>query len=284
MEINKILLYLINILIAVYSLKKKKLTLLGTLAAFLIGLITIETGFEFFFIVLTFFLTSTTATKIGSKYKKQILDIYKTEKVRNIYQVLCNGLIPTLICIYLCINKHFGFVINKQNTENALLLAYMSYYACCTGDTWASELGVLSKRDPYLITNFRRVPRGTNGGVSLWGTFMSVLGGLTIGIVTGLLSILRECPEEVVGYVIRLSVCGAFMGFLGSLIDSLLGATVQQTIICTREFKVKYVMVTGLGSSEEEEFGIDILDNNLVNLISATMTSIISIHLIDMLT
>jgi uncharacterized membrane protein len=46
-----------------------------------------------------------------------------------------------------------------------------------SGDTWSSELGsVLSKGDPYLILSCKKVPRGTNGGVSLVGILASFLG------------------------------------------------------------------------------------------------------------
>lgn len=34
-------------------------------------------------------------------------------------------------------------------------------FACCNGDTWASEIGsVVGSRDPFLIISRKRVPRG----------------------------------------------------------------------------------------------------------------------------
>ena len=60
---------------------------------------------------------------------------------------------------------------------------------CCAGDTWASELGTVinssfdTNKDPILITQpWRRVPKGTNGGVSLVGLVASFAGGLVVGI------------------------------------------------------------------------------------------------------
>ncbi|TBU36320.1 integral membrane protein DUF92-domain-containing protein, partial [Dichomitus squalens] len=52
------------------------------------------------------------------------------------------------------------------------------HFACCLGDTLASELGILSRSPPILITTLKRVPPGTNGGLSVLGTLASVGGGL----------------------------------------------------------------------------------------------------------
>lgn len=68
-----------------------------------------------------------------------------------------------------------------------LIATYLCHYACCCGDTWASELGSLSKAAPRLIIPpFRSVPTGTNGGVSTLGFLASGLGGALIGCIYGL--------------------------------------------------------------------------------------------------
>ena len=106
------------------------------------------------------------------------------------------------------------------------------HFACCLGDTLASELGILSKSKPLLITTLKRVPPGTNGAISLIGTIASIVGGALVGVLTGITLILEnaQCRREAAEYLLFDTLTwGMFAGLFGSLVDSLLGATVQQT-------------------------------------------------------
>lgn len=88
---------------------------------------------------------------------------------------------------------------------------------------------MFGKGDPVLITTWKRVPKGTNGGISLNGTIFSTLGGLVIGIAHYLTvyyfsdsSLWLYAPPQW-----PIILLGAYAGFFGSLIDSILGATLQ---------------------------------------------------------
>lgn len=79
------------------------------------------------------------------------------------------------------------------------------------------------------MTSWKRVPRGTNGGISLIGTVSSTLGGLLIGI-SHYLTLLYFSDKLMYMYAPPqwpIILFGALAGFLGSLIDSILGATLQ---------------------------------------------------------
>ena len=89
---------------------------------------------------------------------------------------------------------------------------FLGVMATVTADTWATELGTLSKQPPRLITNRKIVEVGTSGGVSPLGTAVSLLGGLVIGLVGGLITEYR--------FLIT-ALAGALGGLAGSLIDSL---------------------------------------------------------------
>ncbi|PPQ70340.1 hypothetical protein CVT24_013001 [Panaeolus cyanescens] len=113
--------------------------------------------------------------------------------------------------------------------SRALVFAALGHFACCLGDTLASELGILSRSKPRLITTFKVVPPGTNGGVSVGGTLASIAGGVIVGGTMGA-SILLENTRSCSSWdMMACVVLGAVLGGSGSLIDSLLGATIQET-------------------------------------------------------
>ena len=145
-------------------------------------------------------------------------------------------------------------------------------FACCNGDTWASELGgVLSQGDPYLITTRRKVPKGTNGGVSWYGLLVSLLGGLLIGFAYFLT--IRYTVDANILMVSApqwpMIIFGGLAGLFGSVVDSLLGATLQYSGIDEQGKIVEYP-----GEGVRHISGWRILDNHSVNLLSSIITGV----------
>ena len=94
------------------------------------------------------------------------------------------------------------------------------HFACCLGDTLASELGILSRSPPILITTLKPVPPGTNGGLSTMGTLASVGGGLFMGLTIAVTLIAQStaCRVQWQDILFPLLLWGAFAGGFGSLV------------------------------------------------------------------
>jgi uncharacterized membrane protein len=91
------------------------------------------------------------------------------------------------------------------------------------GDTLASETGILAKKHPRLILPpFRQVPPGTNGGLSLQGTFGSLVGGALMGLVSGLCLLSFDNPscqhQAIKNPLLLIISLGALAGLGGSAV------------------------------------------------------------------
>jgi hypothetical protein len=94
------------------------------------------------------------------------------------------------------------------------------HFACCMGDTLASELGILSSTPPILLTTLRTVPPGTNGALSLLGTAASIGGGMAMGwTMWAALSVENAaCRDQTGDLFLLLLGWGAVAGGMGSLV------------------------------------------------------------------
>lgn len=149
----------------------------------------------------------------------------------------------------------------------------MAAFACCNGDTWASELGILSKSDPVLITTLEKVPRGTNGGVSSWGLFVSFAGGIFIGIFYYIATILFVDSESLLNSPAQFPIIllGGVAGLVGSVIDSFLGATCQFSGQTAEGF-----IVENPSEAVRKIAGtFKLLNNHAVNFVSCILTAVL---------
>ena len=146
---------------------------------------------------------------------------------------------------------------------------------------------MLSKSLPRLIINpWRKVPPGTNGGVSLVGLGASAMGGMLMGIIHGIFvpgGIASLLPfESYVSSALTLSQFGrellvlTFVGFMGgfggSLLDSLLGATVQATFYDEKAEKI----AKHSGPNTRRVGGWGFLSNEMVNVVSTAMSALVA--------
>ncbi|MDQ3811467.1 MAG: DUF92 domain-containing protein, partial [Chloroflexota bacterium] len=94
--------------------------------------------------------------------------------------------------------------------------------AAASADTWATEVGTRAGQQPRLVTSGRPVQPGASGGVTVAGLLASATGALAVGAAWAIFAGPRG----------RTVALAALAGMSGSLLDSLLGATVQAVYRC----------------------------------------------------
>nr|CAD1822181.1 unnamed protein product [Ananas comosus var. bracteatus] len=191
-------------------------------------------------------------------------------------QVLANSGIATVLVVivaFLTGGQDRCLDTKESNYVTGLIGGIIGHYACCNGDTWSSELGILSRGQPRLITNFKKVRKGTNGAVTVDGFLAAAAAGFVIGLTFVLVGFLTsECAPKVARRQLLVVPIAAAAGLCGSLIDSLLGATLQFSGYCTLRKKV----VANPGPTVSKISGRNILDNHGVNVVSVLLTTLLT--------
>jgi uncharacterized membrane protein len=129
---------------------------------------------------------------------------------------------------------------------------------------------------PRLITTLKPVPPGTNGGITTWGTSVSLMGGAFVG-ATFAISLMGGNPvcRENVFWCLKLILLGALAGLMGSGIDSFLGATLQRTRYSNKTKLILQDKSKPLANDDIKVIsGWNVLTSNQVNFISSAMTAV----------
>ena len=227
------------ILIAIvlfYFYKRKHLSLDGFLSSSLMaGLILGFGGLEYVLPIAIFFILSTLLSKIKFNH------LQKSENGRNVNQVFANGGVGLMLCVF----NHF------YQTE-LIYFMFLASIAAANSDTWATEIGKLSRKRPKDIISGRSLSQGESGGITFIGLLGAISGSLIIAII---------------GYLLNMNTSNLIIvfisGFLGSLFDSILGSTLQS----------RFILMDGKTIKEEKEqdsylfSGLLSINNNSVNFL-----------------
>ena len=245
--------------ISLYALKRKSLNKRGTAAAWVVFGVTYAAGKWHVAILLTFFFTSSLLTKVGKATKKVREEGFGESEGRDEWQVLANGGLGTALAALWVWAPH-----------PALLAAYLAQYAVVTGDTWSSEVGILSTATPRLILGFKKVPHGTNGGITPLGTSASIVGGAVIGAAAFAAGEPQSLFNGVATSPGQYIMLGALGGLVGSSVDSILGQVFEYSGWDEDNSRVTNSEALKGGKKIS---GSGLLSNGQVNFASAVLTS-----------
>lgn len=205
------------LLILILSISKKMLDVKGIVIGFLTALfVAWQGGLGSFAAIIVFFLIGEAVTRFTRKMSKR-----KEHGMRSVVNIVGN-IGPALI----------GLAVNPVGFNVMFFTSLSAAFA----DTLSSEIGVLSREKPLMITTLKPAQPGEDGAVSVLGFAAAAVGGLIFGIL---------------GFLVTHSLFwGALLvlaGLLGSVVDSVVGATLQRR---------------------------GLLDNNLVNFVSALLVGV----------
>lgn len=237
--------------VALLALRVRALSLGGAIAAFVVGTIVFGAGgLPAALVLLAFFVPSSLLSRIGRARKhRAAADAEHT--ARTAWQVLANGGVASVCAL--------GALYWRVPCE----AAFAGAIAAASADTWATEIGTLSSRPPVSIVTLRPVHTGISGGVSALGLAASAAGALCVAIVAWVFR-LTSLPAVAAG------------GLAGSLLDSLVGATLQARRWCPSCGMECESAVHRCGTRTQARGGVAWLQNDAVNFIATLCGALVA--------
>ena len=203
------------VVIGLITYWRKALDLFGSIFMIIMGIIIILfAGVNWLILIFIFMFLGLVSTKYKHEYKK---DIGVYEGTRSLKNVISNGIVPFVMAAF---GNYGGFI---------------GSIATATADTLASEVGVVQQ--PRLITTMKKVPPGTDGGISIVGTAAGIIGAGIIGVSAYLLGIF---PDPFV--TLKISIIA---GTVGCFVDSILGAVLERRNYISNEYVNLIATITG---------------------------------------
>ncbi len=249
--------------IALGAFLARQLTFGGALAAFLVGFFpTWILGFGALFSLLFFFIATAILGKISKRLRRvDVEKIHQKTGRRDMVQVFANGLMALLAALlFTC----------RQNP--AYIIMFGAAVGEAASDSFASEVGILSKRPPVSILTGRPMDRGLSGAISALGLVAALMGALLVAIVVS------SGYFEVGARAFRAASIITVAALFGCLLDSVLGITLQAhywdevTKRITEKPRID-------GRVLPLERGVRWIDNDMVNFIANISSALLALAL-----
>ena len=240
--------------------RMQRLSPSGAVSAALLGTIIVGTGGWLPGVVLVSFFVSSSLLSASS-------DSTHTQargSRRDWIQVLANGWGMLLGCLLFAITGWTPW-----------LLFGVGAVAAATADTWSSELGRKSSSPPRLITTGKIVAPGTSGAISLYGSLAAVGGAAMIALIAAVAIWLRLFDLDTAPTRVLIAITLAGVG--GAMLDSVLGATVQEQRWCDSCGKATEANPHRCGAATRQIDGLTGFSNDVVNIICVLTGALIGL-------
>ncbi|HVD98841.1 MAG TPA: DUF92 domain-containing protein [Cytophagaceae bacterium] len=248
---------LIALLVSIFSYKKKSVALSGFLSMVLISSFFIwNKGIAPLCILFAMFASASLLTHYKEHYKSSLTSaVIAKHGPRDYIQAICNLGVAS-----------FCFLMYTFTQEKYLLLVLLCSVAASNADSWASEIGVLSKKTPVMITNFKPCRPGISGGITLLGTLAGICGSMFIALLAVLLKQYMLPSYSSFTLFTWITLAGTF----GLLLDSLLGATVQKVYQDNNGQETENTLL-----AQKEKRGWKGINNDVINLLNAVFVAVL---------
>jgi len=215
----------------------------GAVTGTVVGAIALAAGWSWGILLVAHFISASALSKLGKRRKARLIGpvIEKGDR-RDAKQVLANGGVYVLAAI--------AYMLSHTPTWYAIGIGAL---AASAADTWGTEIGTLTGRNPVSIVSGRRVPAGTG---ALYIAAGAALAGWPVPFTAVVLG-----------------------GLAGAVADSLLGATLQTRRWCDVCAKSTERPVHNCGTPTRRTGGIRGFDNDAVNAVCSSVGALVTLLL-----
>ena len=230
----------------------------GSVSGFLMGVaIGLAAGWSWVVFLMAFLVLGTVATRYKYAAKTKIHAAQEKGGARGVTNVVANGGVAAALA-----------VLYLLHTDPLVAGMFVAAVASPAADTMATEIGVLSRSRPRLITDMSFTQAGTSGGITALGTVVALL--------TCVLFAALGVVLHISGY--RYAAAGLVGGFVGCNLDSLFGATLQGTYRCG-VCGERTEKGTHCSREAQKVRGYGFIGNSEVNLLSGIGAAVLALAL-----
>lgn len=220
----------------------------GAVVATVTGALALLAGWRWGVLLVVYFASASALSHFGAARKNaHTASVVEKGGTRDAWQVIANGGVFAIAAALA--------VLAPQHEQRWLALG-IGALAASASDTWATEIGTLYGGAPRSILDWSPVPVGMSGGVTVVGALAAIAGAIFIGLASLAL-----------GWPARVAVASVIGGIVGSTLDSLLGASLQQRRWCDRCNRATERVVHDCGTPTRPIGGFAALNNDTVNLL-----------------